>query len=55
MNPYSEASLKGDSYEEFDFEQGLDDVSENGRDLTEGKNAEVERRSPHIERWRVLC
>lgn len=42
VNPYGEASLKGDSYEEFDFEQGLDDVSENGRDLTEGKNAEVE-------------
>lgn len=39
VNPHSEASLTGDSYEEFDFEEGLGDVSENGRDLTEGKNS----------------
>ena len=56
VNPYSEASLKGGLLRgSFDFEQGLDDVSENGRDLTEGKNAEVGERQAHIERWRVLC
>lgn len=40
-NPYYQEDKKGESYESYDFEDGLKDTSENKRDLKEGKNAQV--------------
>ena len=43
VNPYSKVSKKGDTYAEYDFEKGLADKSENGRNLVEGAKAKVEK------------
>ena len=43
VNPYSQVSKKGDTYAEYDFEKGLADKSENGRNLVEGAKAKVEK------------
>ena len=40
-NPYYQEDKTGDAYESYDFENGLEDGSENDRDLTEG-TAKVE-------------
>ena len=40
-NPYYKANKKGENYENYDFNNGLKDSSENKRDLKTGKNAEV--------------
>lgn len=40
-NPYYQENKVGDIYQSFDFEKGLEDTSENNRDLTEG-TAKVE-------------
>lgn len=40
-NPYYQEDKTGDTYESYDFENGLEDGSENDRDLTEG-TAKVE-------------
>ena len=41
VNPYDEASKKGDTYAEYDFEHGLEDASANDRDLAAGEGASV--------------
>lgn len=40
-NPYYQEDKTGEDYAEYDFEDGLKDVSENGRDLESGKNADA--------------
>ena len=43
VNPYSKVSKKGDTYAEYDFEKGLADKSQNGRNLSEGAKAQVKK------------